>query len=74
MRSFSNFILGIFAGALVGATAALLLTPSSGEDLRSDIQSQADKLFSDFRTTVETERKRLEEELEALKRGEIQIS
>ncbi len=74
MRSFFNFILGIFAGALVGAAAALLLTPASGENLRSDIQGRYDRLIDDFRSTVESERKRLEEELEALKSGEIRIS
>jgi gas vesicle protein len=33
-------------GALVGAIAALLLAPSSGEELRSNIKSQADAQYA----------------------------
>jgi gas vesicle protein len=39
-----GFIIGLALGALVGATAALLLAPESGEDLRKDIGEKGDEL------------------------------
>ena len=74
MQRFFSFLAGIFSGALVGAVVALLLAPLTGDEMRSEVQARADKLMQDIRTAVEDERKRLEGELEALKRGEIQVS
>ena len=73
MQRFFSFIAGLITGALVGVVVALLLAPMSGEELRSEAQSRIEKTMGDIRATVEEERKRLETELEALKRGEIQI-
>ena len=39
-----GFIIGLALGALVGAAAALLLAPESGEDLRKDIGEKSDEL------------------------------
>jgi gas vesicle protein len=39
-----GFIIGLALGALVGAAAALLLAPESGEDLRKDIGDKSDEL------------------------------
>jgi gas vesicle protein len=39
-----GFIIGLALGALVGAAAALLLAPESGEDLRKDITEKGDEL------------------------------
>ena len=74
MQRFFSFLAGVLAGALVGAVVALLLAPMSGEELRSEAQARADKVFLDIKSAVEDERKRLEAELEALKRGEILVS
>lgn len=38
LNSKHDFIMGGLAGGILGATAALLLTPKSGEDLREDIE------------------------------------
>lgn len=73
MQRFFSFLSGLFAGALVGGVAALLLAPSSGEELRSEARTRVDKALQDFRSAIEEERKRLEAELEALKRGEILV-
>jgi gas vesicle protein len=40
MRKFLSFLAGTLMGALVGATVALLLTPSSGETLRAQIRER----------------------------------
>lgn len=40
MRKFLSFLGGTLMGALVGATVALLLTPSSGETLRAQIRDR----------------------------------
>jgi gas vesicle protein len=73
MQKFVNFIAGITVGALVGAAAALLMTPTSGNDVRENIQNRADGLMSELKSAVADERRRLEAELEALKRGELQV-
>ena len=36
-QNMTSLFLGVTAGGLIGATAALLLAPKSGEDLRHDI-------------------------------------
>lgn len=41
MKYAASFLIG----ALVGAVAALLLAPSSGEELRTNIKSQADAQY-----------------------------
>lgn len=68
-----SFMAGLFTGALVGAAIALLLAPLSGEELRTQAQTRLEGAVTDIRSAVEQERNRLEAELEALKRGEIQI-
>jgi hypothetical protein len=74
MRQVSNFITGLLLGALVGAALGLLFAPSSGQELREDFQSRADKVSTDVQSAIARERKRLEAELEALKRGEIRVA
>lgn len=73
MKNFFSFIFGLLSGALVGVAAAMLLAPSSGDELRSSISSRYEGALANFRTTVEQERRKLEEELESLKRGEIEL-
>jgi gas vesicle protein len=74
MRRFGNFIFGLLSGAVVGTAAALLLAPSSGHQLRSNVVSRYEGTLSNLRSAIEQERVKLEEELESLKRGEIQLS
>lgn len=74
MNKLVNFLIGMLLGAAVGAGVALLFAPMSGEELRTTAQSQAEKTMDNVKTAVEDERKRLENELDALKRGEIKIS
>jgi hypothetical protein len=44
---FSAFTFGIFAGAIVGAAIALLITPFSGKQARKKLSEQLDKIRSD---------------------------
>ena len=74
MQKFFSFLAGIFSGLLVGVVGALLLAPMSGEELRTEAQARSNKLVEDIKSAVAEERQRLEEELEALKRGEIQVN
>lgn len=74
MRNFFSFFFGLVSGAVVGAAAAMLLAPSSGQQLRSGVMNRYEDALGNLRSAVEQERLRLEEELESLKRGEIQLS
>lgn len=73
MMKVFNFLLGLVTGALVGAVVALLLAPMPGTELRGEAQTRVEGAVSDIRSAVLEERKRLEAELEALKRGEIKL-
>jgi len=73
VRSASNFILGLLLGAAVGAVAGLLFAPMPGDQLRIEAQTRANRFADDVKTAVDEERKRLESELAALKRGEIKV-
>lgn len=73
MEKMLNFLFGIVAGALVGAAAGLFLAPASGNEIRESVQDRADGLVAELKTAVADERRRLEAELEALKRGELQV-
>ena len=74
MSKFLSFLGGLLIGALVGSVIALLYAPMSGDKLRGEAQTRAEDVIADIRTAVADERKRLETELEALKRGEIQLT
>ncbi|WP_329886957.1 YtxH domain-containing protein [Pseudoramibacter sp. HA2172] len=41
------FIGGLFAGAMIGAAAALLLAPASGEEIRENLQEHIRGTFGD---------------------------
>ena len=42
-----NFLLGVTIGGLLGAALAILLTPYSGEELRTEINIRADRIRSE---------------------------
>jgi gas vesicle protein len=69
-----SFVGGVLSGAVVGAVAVLMLTPTSGNELRTNIQLHAEELLTDFRAAVDRERERLEEELAALQNGDLQLN
>ena len=74
MQKFFNFLAGIVMGAVVGAVAGIMVAPASGDELRDQFQNRADDMVADLKGAVADERKRLEAELELLKRGELKVS
>jgi gas vesicle protein len=74
MQRFFSFLAGVFAGLIVGAVVALLLAPMSGDDLRQQMQERSNELVTDVKSAIDEERKKLQDELESLKRGEIPVT
>jgi len=58
-----NFLSGMVMGALVGATLAILLAPSSGEELRYQLQSRVDTIQSDVKQAAASRRAEMEQQL-----------
>ena len=67
MRRTLSFLAGAMCGALVGAVAALLLAPESGQQLQTQARSQFDHVVADARAAAESKRVQLEAQLAALK-------
>jgi gas vesicle protein len=67
MNKIFSFLTGVIMGALVGATVAILMAPSSGEELRSQIQERSIQLSDDIKSVAAERRAELERELEALR-------
>lgn len=67
MNKVGNFLLGMVLGAAVGATLAILLAPSSGEELRYNIQAEIQRIKDEMRLAGETRRAELEQQLAQLR-------
>lgn len=67
MKRALNFTVGTLVGGLVGATLALLFAPSSGQELRGQIQDRAENLVMDIRQAASTKRIELQERLDTLR-------
>ncbi len=67
------FMGGIIAGAIMGGAAALLMTPQSGENLRSQARSRYQDAMDAGRKAADERKQQLVAEYEAMKRGEVQI-
>jgi gas vesicle protein len=70
MNKVLSGVLGWMAGAIVGTAIGLLLAPSSGRQLRADIQGYTDQVRREIELAAEERRQELEEQLARL-RGEI---
>lgn len=70
MRRIANFMSGTFFGALVGATIAILLAPSSGDELRDTAQGRLTGFLDEVRNAAADRRAELEAQLAALQRGD----
>ena len=62
-----SFLEGIILGGLLGAVLALLFAPSSGENLRSQILTEIDKLRGEISQAANERRIELEQQLADLK-------
>ncbi len=67
MSKIFNFFLGMMMGGLVGGVVGLLLAPSSGEDMRTQIQEQSIRLRDEVKAVAEARRAELERELSNLR-------
>jgi gas vesicle protein len=65
MRVF-NFVIGFFAGMIIGALVVLLTTPQSGDDLQAGIRSRFDGLVNEGRAAANARRAELEARLASL--------
>jgi len=68
MNRVISFISGAVMGTLVGATLALLFTPASGDDIRTKMSEQVQKIQEEIKTATESRRNELEEQLAALRK------
>jgi gas vesicle protein len=67
MRRFTSFITGVFWGALVGSVTVLLLTPESGDELRSRISQRTETFRDEVQQAYAARVAQLEAELEDLR-------
>jgi gas vesicle protein len=68
MNRIISFLSGAVMGGLVGATLALLLTPASGEELRTKMQDQVKQIQAEVKEATESRRAELESQLENLRK------
>lgn len=68
MRRLMNFFAGALCGALVGAVTALLLAPTSGEELQTRIGDQMKSMSDEIRAAYENRVAQLEAELASLRK------
>ena len=69
MRMITSFFSGAICGALVGAAAALLLTPASGDDLQEQIRTRIQSAIDEGRSEMARTEATLATQYENLKRG-----
>ncbi|MGW8319388.1 MAG: YtxH domain-containing protein [Candidatus Promineifilaceae bacterium] len=72
MNKILSFLAGAMAGAIVGATAALLLAPASGEDLRAQMINRWEEALEEARLAMEETRRDLQAQLEQMQKGTYQ--
>jgi gas vesicle protein len=61
---------GALCGALVGSVTALLLTPASGEDLRTAATERWELAMEEARKAREEKQKELTDQFEQMKAGQ----
>jgi gas vesicle protein len=70
MQKVLNFVLGFVLGGLVGGSIALLMTPMSGNELRTEVIDYTRQVRQDVEQAANARRVELERELANL-RGEV---
>lgn len=69
MRKQLSFVRGLIIGAAVGAGVALMLAPKTGEELRSDLQTQVESTRGEIKTRTDEAKAKLEEQRSKLVEG-----
>jgi gas vesicle protein len=67
MRGVLSFLSGAALGLVVGASLAILLAPSSGDELRKQMQERAERIQLEVKQAAEARRRELEQQLETLR-------
>jgi len=70
MRKAMAFTFGAVLGGILGGLTALLLAPSSGEELRSTIRTQVDQIQIEIKDAAMQKRQELEQQLDDLIKSE----
>ena len=72
MNKALNFMAGALCGALVGGVAALLLAPTSGEELRSDVTARWEEALAEAHQAMEDTRRQMQEQFEQMQKSGYQ--
>jgi len=67
MNKFFSFVAGVMSGSLVGAAAALLLAPQSGEELQAEARARWEKVLREAEQAQARTRQELEMQFERMK-------
>ncbi len=62
-----SFLYGAMLGSIIGATVALLLAPSSGDELRAQMQERAESVQIEVKNAAASRRAELEQQLQTLR-------
>jgi gas vesicle protein len=68
MKRAINFIVGFAVGGLMGAAITLLIAPSSGDQLRVQVQARIAGIQDEVKTAAASRRAELETQLETLRK------
>jgi gas vesicle protein len=69
MRKGFSFLVGLFAGALVGGIVGILLAPYSGPELQQQVRTRLQGLIEEGKRAAAARRAELQSQLEDFKRG-----
>jgi gas vesicle protein len=68
MRRLFSFLLGTITGALFGAAIAILIAPSSGEELQARARERVTNLRDEIQDAYQARVSQLEAELESMRK------
>lgn len=69
MKKFMSFMSGAILGGLVGASVAMLYSPTDGKTLQNRIKDSVIELKTDVLQAADERRKELNEQLSTLRQG-----
>jgi gas vesicle protein len=67
MNRAMKFLIGSIMGGIIGATAAILLAPGSGDETRTAIKYRIEQLTTEFKSAMQERKEELEAELRQYK-------
>jgi len=69
MNKFFSFLAGAMCGAVVGSVTALLLTPASGNELRTEATNRWEEALRQGRLAMEEKKQELNAQFQQMKSG-----